>query len=430
MRLALRRQEWTRLCFLAVAVCLLATHIGISLAVAQNSPRAAQQAHEQLPPSTYRTLTLKEERAIVNAAWEHRLSGEGVEDCSHIVNQIYGNAGYDYPYASSFDLYRGTPNFVRVKAPQPGDLIAWPGHVGIVLNPKHHSFYSLVSTGLEAQNYRGAYWSGRGTPRFYRYIVERPAQGATRTARGRNAELKTAPRNTPNSDETPELSSASVIEKQIDKEARSASVAAQPRPEPRHANAAQRDSVASAQHAARPESETKSPPASSSGREISLAAPTTIAIETASARPTRDEVAEGVLALTNTSAESLAGGDALTPAKLVIVVEQLRVDRVEIKGDHGWAHLEIDSRVCLSGDGVNFKARHDKARWELRRSESGWTATVPPDRSYVSRDAAVRVLSARLAQLSASDAAAQRDEIVLGQEARLANLLSGLLGSR
>jgi NlpC/P60 family len=127
------------------------------------------------PIPRYRMLTLKDEQAIVKAARGHNADDTDVRDCSHTVHQIYEAAGYEYPYASSFDLYRGTANFVRVTHPQPGDLIAWPGHVGIVLNAKRHSFYSLVSTGLEAQDYRGRYWRGRGHPRFYRYIVERPA---------------------------------------------------------------------------------------------------------------------------------------------------------------------------------------------------------------------------------------------------------------
>jgi NlpC/P60 family len=131
------------------------------------------QSSPYKPVSRYRMLTQKEERGIVKAVWAHTPYEPDVQDCSHTVHQIYAAAGYEYPYASSFDLYRGTANFVRVAHPQPGDLIAWPGHVGIVLSPKKHSFYSLVSTGLQAQDYRGAYWRGRGHARFYRYIVER-----------------------------------------------------------------------------------------------------------------------------------------------------------------------------------------------------------------------------------------------------------------
>jgi NlpC/P60 family len=141
----------------------------------QTSQSAPNQSSLYKPVSRYRMLTQKEERSIVKAAWAHDPHETDVHDCSHTVHQIYTAAGYDYPYASSFDLYRGAASFVRVTHPQPGDLIAWPGHVGIVLSAKKHSFYSLVSTGLQAQNYRGAYWRGRGHPHFYRYILERPA---------------------------------------------------------------------------------------------------------------------------------------------------------------------------------------------------------------------------------------------------------------
>lgn len=144
------------------------------------APEAAQpqqgdqaQARPSQAIPRYRMLTLKEERAIVKATRTHDAYDADVRDCSHTVHQIYAAAGYEYPYASSFDLYRGTANFVLVTHPQPGDLIVWPGHAGIVLSAKKHSFYSLVSTGLEAQNYRGRYWRGRGQPHFYRYIVER-----------------------------------------------------------------------------------------------------------------------------------------------------------------------------------------------------------------------------------------------------------------
>jgi hypothetical protein len=51
----------------------------------------------------------------------------------------------------------------------------------------------------------------------------------------------------------------------------------------------------------------------------------------------------------------------------------------------------------------------------------------PPDKVYVGRDEAVRVLAARLAEMTQTAAAANHDQIVLGQEARLANLLSALL---
>jgi len=45
----------------------------------------------------------------------------------------------------------------------------------------------------------------------------------------------------------------------------------------------------------------------------------------------------------------------------------------------------------------------------------------------MSRDDAVRVLAAQLAEMTQSEAAAQHDETLIGQEARIANLLSALL---
>jgi len=113
-------------------------------------------------------LGAEEGRAIVDVALEQVAALEEAWDCSHVVHAIYASAGHAYPYASSSDIYAGNASFVRVKHARAGDVIAWRGHVGIVVNPAEHSFYSLVRTGLQAQNYESAYWRSRGVPRFYR----------------------------------------------------------------------------------------------------------------------------------------------------------------------------------------------------------------------------------------------------------------------
>src|SRR3989442_9971793 len=137
------------------------------------APAKAQvAARTQGAASNSRLLTVEEGRTIADAARDQDRPRHSAQDCSHLVHQAYLNAGFEYPYASSFELYAGNENFERVRKPQPGDLIVWPGHVGIVLDPLEHSFYSLVSTGLEAQNYLAAYWMSRGRPRFYRYKIE------------------------------------------------------------------------------------------------------------------------------------------------------------------------------------------------------------------------------------------------------------------
>ena len=106
------------------------------------------------------------------------------------------------------------------------------------------------------------------------------------------------------------------------------------------------------------------------------------------------------------------------------------MERLEIKRDHGWAHLQIDSRATIAGGEADYKQRHEKVRWELRRTESGWEAVTPTNRTYVANDVAVRHLAARLAHLTETDGAAAHQEAVLLQESQLANLLSALLDNK
>src|SRR5579862_7639847 len=54
-------------------------------------------------------------------------------DCSHFVNSVFEKVGVWYKYEPSRILYRGAPGFRRVFTPAEGDLIVWPGHVGIVV---------------------------------------------------------------------------------------------------------------------------------------------------------------------------------------------------------------------------------------------------------------------------------------------------------
>ena len=120
-----------------------------------------------------RLMSVAEGRAIVRTAFEGDEREQGARDCSHAVHAVFATAGFAYPYASSFQIYSGDDNFARVKYPRAGDVIAWPGHVGIVVNTAQHSFFSLVRTGLGEQDYESAYWRTRGRPRFYRYRVIR-----------------------------------------------------------------------------------------------------------------------------------------------------------------------------------------------------------------------------------------------------------------
>ena len=158
------------LCKLRIKLTLTA-FLAITFFSLNSSAQTQNHTHKYWP----HLITLKEGKAILEAAWQHSSEVDYKPDCSHLVHEIYSLAGLDYKYVPSHDLYQGSAPFVRVSKPQPGDLIVWMGHVGIVVSAKEHSFYSSLRNGLLTDNYLTQYWRGRGRPRFYRYRLDHPA---------------------------------------------------------------------------------------------------------------------------------------------------------------------------------------------------------------------------------------------------------------
>jgi hypothetical protein len=340
-----------------------------------------------------RLIGAAEGRLIANTAHQSDQQGSGAQDCSHFVHQIYFEAGFEYPYASSFEIYAGDKHFARVRTAQPGDVIAWPGHVGIVLDPVKHSFFSLVSTGMEAQDYQGAYWKSRGRPRIYRFKVgsDRILNAATTTASpkvsdslrqdGPNAAVEVrAPAESSNGNRPP---------KEVSE--RKAVLYGPPAPPELSGN------------------------------------PRSVVIADGNQPPTREEVAEGISELNDVWGDVPRNDDPLKRQIPIVIVEQFSVEKVVIKRNHGWARVHIDSRVSISAGQTLVKHSIAKARWELRRTESGWEAVSPQDRSYVAHDVAVKNLAAQLARLTETEGAAAHQEAVLQEESQLANLLNVLL---
>lgn len=109
-------------------------------------------------------------------------------DCSHFVQSLFERAGLYYGYAPSRVLYAGMTGFKRVYHPQAGDLIVWPGHVGIVVDPEEETFVSALRSGVKTASYTSRYWKRRGHPRFFRYLGDSWAsdQRANRSISGAN----------------------------------------------------------------------------------------------------------------------------------------------------------------------------------------------------------------------------------------------------
>jgi hypothetical protein len=361
-------------------------------------PRAA--ASQEGHPEAYRLLTHDEGLAIVDAISDHHKSLHGKRakpDCSHLVNDIYDLAGFPYSYAKSADLYRGQANFVRVNAPQPGDLIVWRGHVGVVLYPRQHLFYSSLRSGLDTEDYTSAYWRRRGTPRFYRYRAS--SDQTILTAR------RVAPQNgLEGNNVRTQLVSQSVTD------------------EPR-TNVRSRDSLEPVSNSG-DDSPTQQ---ASDAEEISHTAPSNVLINIGNKKPTTEQVKEAISKTYQSLSQALNADSLLHSRSPVVIFTQLRVERLEFKGKHGWADVSIDTEATLTSGALDKSAHRDEQRWEMRRAKSGWTIVAPTQNIYVPRAFAVRIFAQQLAQLTDQDSSTSMTVASDSQQGRLASLLNILL---
>jgi hypothetical protein len=328
-----------------------------------------------------RALSRREGLALRDFALAQPANLEPKPDCSHLMHQTFAAAGLEYPYANSFDIYSGIPQFRRVKSPQPGDLIVWRGHVGLVVNPGEKSFYSSLGSGIQTDQYDNRYWRRRGTPRFYRYLTD--ASDKTLLLASRARPLRQVPA-------TPAEPAA--IEPESPAEAEVAAVTTADLPSGNSSAAAEK-----------------------------LRVPQSIDIFTTNGAPTRDDVAQALSELTNASGAVLRQPSPREIASPVVIFDRLRVEKVKIQRDQGWAEVRIKVRMQLDGDRINNKTSVEKRRWELRRGEQGWQALAPADRIYVPADVGVQVLAEKLALLS-RDHKEERTE-----QAKIARLLDTLL---
>lgn len=146
--------------------------------------RVAMSESVQRARKAQKTLSSDDRQTVIAVALRSKRPRTGERDCSHMVHAIYQQAGFPYAYAPSDDLYDGVKGFQRTSRPKAGDLVVWRGHVGIVIRPSRHAFFSLLSSGPGIDDYRNRYWKGRGEVRFYRYLKTAECTGCT-LARGR-----------------------------------------------------------------------------------------------------------------------------------------------------------------------------------------------------------------------------------------------------
>ena len=111
------------------------------------------------------------------------------------------------------------------------------------------------------------------------------------------------------------------------------------------------------------------------------AIPRSIAIAVGHKQPTRQEVSAGISELNNASGAVLRSNIGKSEVPLV-VFDDFKVNRLEMKRDRGWAFVELRERASLWGEEAEFVRRSETVRWELRRGHvcSVNTCSVHPSR--------------------------------------------------
>jgi NlpC/P60 family len=340
-----------------------------SVVVAQDHVDKFVTAERTVARSEGRLLSVAEGITILTAARKHRGQTRSKPDCSHLVQEVYATAGLEYPLASSRQLYQGVESFQRVGKPQPGDLIVWRGHVGLVVDPEKRTFYSSVRAGLKTESYDSSYWRRRGRPRFYRYRFDGHKNSAVMAASPAAHPLTSLAINDPAEDEPPTATRAELV-----------GLASENPHTVAPAHSLLEDTILI-----------------SEGRE-----------------PTREAIAQALI----TYADGAAVQAAALPDSFLIF-ERLRVDGLKLEGKRAKARLELHTAASVVGESVSLKDKRIKVPLDLQRTSQGWLLRKPQP-VYFSRRAGVRALAERLAELAHNDSDPR-------QQARLARVLDDLL---
>ncbi len=315
-----------------------------------------------------RPVTKTEGRDILAAISTVDTDSDSETDCSHLVHDVYERAGFSYDYASSRELYIGSTNFTRVRKPQAGDLVVWRGHVGIVIDPKEHSFFSFVRSGPDTQFYDSPYWRSRGIVRFYRYMTEKPLRSIRTLEATRRADREPLAGVSRRSGNRP----PSALPK----------------------SGGESNSI--------PEAD----PSSSGIVEI----PREIVLQVAGKNPAPDEIASAFVEMNQDSGKSLRARGLNSLGKPIIVYRDLRVSGVQIKGKRGTALVSIESLGSSPNTQMGSQPRLKELSVEFEKTKRGWVMSPLQEAAYVSREVALQALSGRLAELlQDADVTAERE---------------------
>ena len=325
---------------------------------AQQRNHAANRISKPQGESQVQSLLLSstEGLSVIETALESPNGGSSKLDCSHLVHTIYDRAGFPYPYASSSDLYAGVEEFRAVIRPRAGDLVVWPGHVGIVVNPSKTTFFSALRSGVGVESYSSPYWKDRGTPRFYRY-----AKVAETNSRK-------------NTSETPNLTRTGL------------------------------------------DSATNGEPKYSVKANLEEDSPRELIID--SAKLQTPDFANALLQSLSVGPEGLREADVFRLTRPLIVFSQLEVKAVKIHGHQGHVEVRITALLSVEGGKMNLKPWQQVQTWQMQKQDrKHWELLLPQDAIYIPKETAVRVLAHQLSLMAdaANESADRRQKSELAQ---------------
>lgn len=332
-------------------------------------------------------LSARQGEALVEFAVDAATGLRPRPDCSHLVHLLYSRAGLKYPYQESRVLYRGVPDFERVRKPQPGDLIVWRGHVGIVVSPRSRLFLSSVRSGIVTESWSSHQWIARGHPRFFRYRVgpDSDLEQLTAMARKGNSEQsETAVMSSSDGDDDPD--SDTVVHGAVSSPDSSTTRVEEESTNPSPA------SSSSSSSATADEGDSQERGAALSddvGNEKS--AP--VAVIRQHNKPNKRDLTEAFKAGSNAAARALSGQEDAA-ARPLSVFTRLEVSRIKIKNQSGTVTLKLTESMSLEQGRLLPAKTVERELAIVRKTDNGssaWVISDPRQRAYIPEAQALKV---------------------------------------
>ncbi len=143
-----------------------------------------------------------------------------------------------------------------------------------------------------------------------------------------------------------------------------------------------------------------------------------------SSRPNRAEIHAALTEASMHIETSLHGRDLFNSGHTVIVFDKFEITQVHLAKQSGWVDIQFDEVLILAKGRVQPPNGIGTQRWTLRRiGRKSWELSQPTQAIYLPQQAAERVVSHELAQLTELDSNSASNTHQKAELARVLNLL-------